>query len=102
MPKGVRKKKDVAAEMAAATGPAEVVTSSPAVTLDAPKKSEHKMTPNQEAIAESRKVLEIPLDPGQAFFESPDGHIIIGEGERDRAWCRAANGGQGMWINKMR
>lgn len=57
-----------------------------------------KLTP----VEESRKVLKVPLQAGQCFFESPEGFIEIGEKNRHKVWCRAANGGKGMWINPMR
>lgn len=53
-------------------------------------------------IAESRKALETPLEPGQAFFESPEGFIQVGEADAPHVWCRHANGGKGMWINPYR
>lgn len=43
-----------------------------------------------------------PLGPGQAYFEAPDGTIIIGEDEKDHIWYRGLNGGKGGWINKKR
>jgi hypothetical protein len=54
------------------------------------------------AIAESRKLLETPLSPGQAFFESPEGFVMVDEETRGRVWCRQANKGQGLWINSKR
>ncbi len=61
-----------------------------------------KLTGEAMAIAESRKVLSIPLDASQEFFESPEGYIVIGEKGRGRVWCRAANKGAGMWVNPRR
>ncbi len=43
-----------------------------------------------------------PLAPGQAYFEAPDGTIIIGEGDKDQVWYRGLNGGKGGWINRKR
>lgn len=51
---------------------------------------------------ETRKVLKLPLDPNQEFFESPEGYIVIGEKGRGRVWCRQSNGRKGSWINPMR
>lgn len=53
-------------------------------------------------IEESRKSLEHPLQVGQAFFEAPDGYIIVGDEKQDRVFYRAGNGGKGYWINKRR
>ena len=53
-------------------------------------------------VEESRKSLNQTLDPGQAFFEAPDGFIMVGESTADRMFYRAGNGGQGYWINKRR
>jgi hypothetical protein len=47
------------------------------------------------------KVLE-PLSVGQAYFEAPDGTIIIGDDSRDQVWYRQMNKGKGGWINKKR
>jgi hypothetical protein len=47
------------------------------------------------------KVLE-PLSDGQAYFEAPDGTIIIGDDSRDQVWYRQMNKGKGGWINKQR
>lgn len=54
------------------------------------------------AIAESRKLLEIPLQAGQIFFESPEGFIMVDEETRGKVWCRQADKGRGMWINPRR
>ena len=53
-------------------------------------------------VAESRKQLLIPLQPGQAYFEAPDGFIIIGEADRPWALYRQGNDGKGMRINQRR
>ena len=60
------------------------------------------LTGDAAQIAESRKVLKFPIGSEQCFFESPEGYIVLGEKDRGRVWCRQANGGRGMWINKMR
>lgn len=54
------------------------------------------------AIAESRKALDKPLEPGQKLFESPEGYIMIGESEKNQVWCRHSNNGKGSWINPRR
>lgn len=54
------------------------------------------------AIAESRKLLDVPLSKGQAYFESPEGFIMIDQEDRGRVWCRSADKGKGMWINPRR
>ena len=43
-----------------------------------------------------------PLGTGEAYFEAPDGTILVGSENADRLWYRAGNGGRGMWINKKR
>lgn len=53
-------------------------------------------------IAESRTSLEQPLAPGQKYFESPEGHIVIGEADKGHVWCRQSNNGKGAWINPKR
>lgn len=80
------------------------------------KKEEVMNEADQEAPkAESTSVPEVkptvpapvkpkvdPLAPGQAYFEAPDGTIIIGEDSKNEVWCRALNNGKGGWINKKR
>lgn len=58
--------------------------------------------PMADLVAESRTVLDKPLEPGQQFFESPEGFIEVGEKGKDRVWCRKANNGEGMYINARR
>jgi hypothetical protein len=71
---------------------------SPVTTRDlAPESAAH-----QKRIAESREALKHPPEPGQAFFEAPDGYVIVGEADRAHVWYRYGNGGQGMWINPRR
>lgn len=43
-----------------------------------------------------------PLAPGQAYFEAPDGTVIIGDDTKNEIWCRTLNEGKGGWINKRR
>lgn len=63
---------------------------------------ERPETPDAIRIAESRKALEHPLAPGQKFFESPDGEIIVGDAEKTHVWSRHMNHGKGGFINPMR
>jgi hypothetical protein len=51
-----------------------------------------------ERIADSRRVLEFPLAPGQKFFETYDGEIIIGEADKEQVWCDRLNNGKGAWV----
>lgn len=55
-----------------------------------------------DRIAESRKALDEKLDPHQKLFESPDGEIIIGDADKDKAWSRTMNDGKGGWANPKR
>jgi hypothetical protein len=55
-----------------------------------------------QRIAESRKALNYPLSPGQKFFETPDGEIIVGEADKTSVWSRRMNGGKGGWVNPRR
>jgi flagellar biosynthesis GTPase FlhF len=55
-----------------------------------------------EQVAESRKALKQPLAPGMAFYESPEGFVVVGEASRGTVWCHQANHGKGMKINPMR
>ena len=55
-----------------------------------------------QRIAESRKALEHPLGPNQAFFEAPDGFVIVSDADKDHVLYRQGNNGKGMWINKRR
>ena len=58
--------------------------------------------PAKDKIAESRKALDTPLEPGQAFFEAGDGFIMVGEADRPHLWYKAGNNGDGCHINKKR
>ena len=94
--------------------PSDIVDASESVVVetkekeDVPHEEERKETPqtvlteDQKRIADSRKALEHPLDPGQKFFEAPDGTIMVGESDNNHMWWRAGNGGQGMFINPRR
>jgi hypothetical protein len=55
-----------------------------------------------DRIAESRKSLNQALQPGQQFFEAPDGEIIIGDAEKTAVWSRRMNKGKGGWVNPRR
>ena len=54
------------------------------------------------AASEPAKPKLEPLAVGQAYFEAPDGTIIIGDETKNEIWYRAGNGGKGMFINKKR
>lgn len=71
----------------------------------------------KEKAQESKPVLEAPklkrgcgccdvhlakLQHGQKYFEAPDGHVIIGEEEKQQINDRRLNNGKGGWINPMR
>jgi hypothetical protein len=43
-----------------------------------------------------------PLQPGQKYFEAPDGTIIVGEADKSEIWYRKLNDGKGGWINPKR
>lgn len=77
---------------------ADVVVEEKAVPEIVEKAQPVKLT----QIEESRKSLLSPLPEGMAFFEAPDGYIIVAEESRDNVFYRAGNGGDGMWINKRR
>lgn len=107
MPKGIPKHKEVKKAEVEKVAP---VVEAPKV-LEVPKVQPPKepgqtvkfnLDPWAVAIAESRKLLDVPLAAGQAYYESPEGFIMIDDAERGRAWCRQANKGTGMWINPRR
>lgn len=56
----------------------------------------------EEKRIESRKLLEQPVPPGMAYFESPEGYVMIGEAKNGTIWCRDSNDGKGQWINQRR
>lgn len=51
-----------------------------------------------DRIADSRKALEQPLEPGQRLFETHDGEIIIGSDDRSQVWVDRLNNGKGGWA----
>lgn len=57
-----------------------------------------------ETVMPEGKVAEKlePLQPGQKYFEAPDGTLIIGEADRQQVWYRKLNDGKGGWINPKR
>lgn len=62
---------------------------------------------NEEEREETAKAVQVKpvldaLGPGQKYFESPDGTILIGEEDATHMWWRAGNGGKGMWVNPKR
>lgn len=61
-----------------------------------------EMNPAESRIAESRKALGQPLAAGQAFFEAPDGFVVVAEADRPHVLYRQGNEGKGMWINPRR
>lgn len=67
----------------------------------APIVKEAKAEPQKKISPPPAKTLE-PLGSGQAYFEAPDGTILVGDETREQIWYRAGNNGKGMWINKMR
>lgn len=92
-----------AAAKAEAEKAAQALRDAAKAKADAARKKENEnLTPEQIKIKDSRKALLHHLEDGQAFFESPEGYIVIGETGKDHVWCRAANNGKGMKINKMR
>ena len=64
------------------------------------KKEEIKEV-KKEHVLSHKPILE-PLQAGQAYFEAPDGHIIIGDDSKNEVWYRQGNGGKGCFINKKR
>lgn len=79
----------------------------PAVNAESPKPEPKRFVETPDApdavrIAESRKALLQPLSPGQKFFETPDGEILIGEADKSQIWSRRMNGGHGGFVNPMR
>ena len=93
------KAKSAAVSAAVMEKPAEV---KPAAVAPVEVVAKPAMTDIQRKVAESRKALAQPLAEGQAFFESPEGYIMIGEKEKDHVWCRDMNNGKGGWINPRR
>jgi hypothetical protein len=63
------------------------------------RESDVQMT-DAERIAESRKALEQPLPPGMAFFEAPDGYIVVAESNRPHVLDRRH--GKSSLINPRR
>jgi len=55
-----------------------------------------------EAKKEEKKGVLEPLQPGQKYFEAPDGTVIIGEADKQQVWYRAGNEGKGCYINPKR
>lgn len=88
MPKGVYERK-------------EAVTKSKEA-LDAKETTQEKRSELLKPVAAHPKPVLEPLGPGQKYFESPDGRVLIGEADADRLWDRKGNNGKGMWINPKR
>ncbi|MBK8871869.1 MAG: hypothetical protein IPN19_12775 [Elusimicrobia bacterium] len=71
------------------------------------EQKESEVISHEEERKETAKAIVLkpklePLGPGQKYFESPDGVILIGEETSPSLWYRAGNGGKGMWINPKR
>jgi hypothetical protein len=69
---------------------------------DDAKRAENPAKTQAEAIADSRKALEQTLPTGMAFYESPEGFIVVAEAGRGTVWCHHADNGKGMKINPRR
>ncbi len=54
-----------------------------------------------EVVPKAEPKLE-PLQPGQKYFETPDGEIIIGESTKQQIWVRRLNNNAGGWVNPKR
>ena len=77
----------------------ETTSTRPVVSKEETKNAERKKEEVKKDV--QGRVLE-PLGPGQCYFESPDGRVLIGEDTKDQMWDRQMNNGRGGWINKMR
>ncbi len=60
-----------------------------------------KTVEDKDVLRVLKEKLE-PLQPGQKYFEAPDGTIVIGEEDKQQLWYRKLNGGNGGWINPKR
>lgn len=85
----------------------EVEADEPEIEVEPKEKvNEDKNKAETEAKNEAKKdkdkrILE-PLQPGQKYFEAPDGTIIIGEADKQQIWYRGGNDGKGAYINPKR
>lgn len=96
-PKGsVNKKKEENLTETAVNSAIEIKTE--VVTNADVRKEEEK---REEVLKQAAPKLE-PLGPGQAYFEAPDGTIVIGDDTKNEIWYRAGNNGKGMFINRKR
>ena len=98
-PKGSRNK---ATEVEEEHGVCEVV-----VIPEVSEQKEIEVISHEEERKETAKAVVLkpklePLGPGQKYFESPDGTILIGEADMPHMWYRAGNEGKGMFINPKR
>lgn len=66
------------------------------------KKEIVKEAPIETKKAEEKKPVLDVLQPGQKYFEAPDGEIIIGEESKSQIWHRKLNNGRGGWVNPKR
>lgn len=101
MPRG-RKKKEVAANVNA-----ETLSEATTEILDSGVPKTETETPEEvtksESVAKGKTREDFikeagPLGEGQAYFEAPDGTVIVGEGAKTRLFYRAG----GLWIRRMR
>jgi hypothetical protein len=93
MPKGIPKKKNVVDRLEIDPLASPLVAT---VFEDVKKQLNQQPAPLPKV-----KALD-PLGPGQAYFEAPDGTIVVGEDTKDSVWYRALNKGKGGWINRKR
>lgn len=89
---------DPAAARTAAPDPAAAAPE-PAPAAPAPAPERERTL--EEIIAESREALKVPPEPGQRYFEAPNGYIQTGSKEEQQVWCRYV-GEKGAWINPRR
>lgn len=101
MPKKIKVASKVLAKKAEAASEeksnAEEKEASPKVAANVLKKSE-KTRPCECCPAGPNPVAQ----PGQKYFEAPDGHLILGEADKQQLWDRRLNNGKGAWINPAR
>jgi hypothetical protein len=64
-------------------------------------KKEEKESIKGTGILKAEPKIDV-LQPGQKYFESPEGDIVIGEETKSQVWYRKLNNGQGGWINPKR
>lgn len=73
-----------------------------------PSAKEEKVEEKQSSVVLKKRacgcceVNPVKLPIGQRYFEAPDGHLIVGEEDRQQVTDRRLNNGKGGWINPMR